>query len=57
MLTLLNIKERKDGSADVEFAYTKDFSDLVKKYYKKKRCSKKMMRDFITKGLINYINR
>ncbi len=56
MIRVTRVKERKDGSATIEFTYTKAFAEIVKKYYGKKRISKKLIRKFVREGLINHAN-
>jgi len=41
------ITEHKDGSATYSLQYTKDFNVMVRNYFKKKRCSSKMIKKFI----------
>ena len=56
MIRVTRVKERKDGSATIEFTYTKDFAKIVRNYYGKKRISKKLIQKFVREGLINYAN-
>ena len=56
MIRITRVKERKDGSATIEFTYTKDFAETVRKYYNKKRVTKKMIQKFVRQSLINYAN-
>lgn len=52
------IVENKDGSATVYFKNLPDsVKQFVKKYYGKKRFSKKIFRQFIFEGLSNYIKK
>jgi len=55
LIKIGEFKEQKDGSALVTVDYDKDFSNLVKKIYKKKRATKKLMERAILDGLKNYI--
>lgn len=54
-LNVVDIKEHKDGSATVDIEYDKEVADFVKKYYKRKRLSKKLMERFVIEGLTNYL--
>lgn len=55
LLKIKKIKEQKDGSALVDIDYGKEFSDLVKKLYNRKRCTKKLIERAVNDGLRNYI--
>lgn len=46
-IKVLKIVERKDGSADVQFEYDKEFATFVKKYYNRKRVTKNMIKKFV----------
>ena len=54
-LNVVDIKEHKDGSATVDIEYDKEVADFVKKYYQRKRLSKKLMERFVIEGLTNYL--
>lgn len=49
------IREYKDGSCDIEVSYNKYFIEFVKKHYKRKRISKKLIQRAVVDGLTNYI--
>ncbi len=55
LIRVTRIKEKKNGKTLIEFEYKKEFANLLKKYYNKKRITKKMIRRFVREGLMNYI--
>lgn len=48
------IKENKNGSATVDITYCTTLPKLIKKHYKKIRCTKKLIERFIIEGLENH---
>ena len=50
-----NIKDNEDGSCDLEISYGKDFEELVKQQYNRKRVTKKLIKKAVIDGLTNYI--
>jgi hypothetical protein len=54
-IQVLDIKENKDGTASVSIAYDSNFPKMVRNYYKKKRCTQKMMQKFVIESLEKYI--
>ena len=55
IVKVVDIIDQKDGTCLVNLDYTPEFSKMVKEHYKKKRCSKKMITDFLIEGLQNYL--
>lgn len=48
---IIKIEENKDGSATLYAEYDKRFEDIVKTSYGKKRCSKKLVSQFILRAI------
>ena len=44
-------REYKDGSARLTITYDKVFTEFVKEFYGKKKCTKKMVEKFVIDGL------
>lgn len=57
VIEINNIKENKDGSATLDISFDKEVETLIKKYYNKKKCTKKLVEKFVIEGLSNYIER
>ena len=58
IIKIENVKENKDGGATVDFSYnSKELNPIVRKYYKRKRCTKQMVCDFILEGFKNYVEK
>jgi hypothetical protein len=51
-----DIKEHKNGSATLYLEYDGDFEDLIKKRLNVEKVSKKMIKDELMQGLLNYID-
>jgi len=47
LFSIVGIKERKDGSADLTLDYSLEFADVIKAHYGKKKLTKKMISDFV----------
>lgn len=54
---LAKTKENEDGSATLYVKYDKRFEEIVKTSYGKKRCSKKLVSQFVLKAIKNGIKR
>lgn len=52
-LNVESVKENKDGSAILTVSYDSDFTDLIKKIYKRKKCTKKLLQTAIITALEN----
>jgi len=57
MIRITKIKDNPDGSATIDINYDIRLHKIIRKHYKKKRCSKKMVGQFILEGLTNTMNR
>jgi len=57
MIKILNQKDNGDGTVTIEYSFSEEFKQLVKKYYKAKRVSKKMLNNTVIEGLQNYIKK
>jgi len=55
MIYINKVTEHKDGSATIDWGYNEEYCKLVRDYYKKKRCSKKMAKEFFRKTINNTI--
>ena len=55
LIKIGEVKEHKDGSATVTVEYGKDFENLIKKVYNKKRVTKKLVEKVVNDGLRNYL--
>ena len=47
LIQVTRVKENKDGSATIAVRYDKDFEKVVRTHYGTKRCSKKLVRQFV----------
>ena len=50
-----NVIENKDGSAIVEIDTSSELRTFVRTYYKRKRCTNKLLSRFLNEGIDNYI--
>jgi hypothetical protein len=53
-ITILNIIKNKDGSETWEIEYDRKTRDFIKKHYKRKRMTKKLLQKFIIEALEHY---
>lgn len=56
-IRITKIRKNKDGSETVYFEYNNKLKETVKKYYNKKRITKKLVNKFIIEALTEYMNR
>lgn len=56
MIKITRITEHKDGSATIDFECDKKLKRLIRRYYNKKRVTKKLVAKFIKEALTNYAN-
>lgn len=56
-LEVINIIDNPDGSANLELEYDKKLETFIKKFYNRKRFSKKLLQKFVIEGLQNYLNK
>lgn len=52
---VLDIKENKDGSADVTFEIDGEFKEAIKTHCNRKRFTQKLFSDFTKKALSEYV--
>jgi len=56
-MKIVKIKEQKNGSILCDVGLSKEESDLIKKYYNKKRLTNKLLQKFVIEGLENYLDK
>ncbi len=54
-MSILNIIERKDGSASAEAQYDAEMANFIKKRYKRKRLTQKLIQKFVTDIITDYL--
>ena len=57
LFQITKVKENKDGSAVLYIEYDKRFEEVVKISYNKKKCSKKLVSQFVLRAIKNGIKR
>ena len=56
-IKVYNVIKQKDGTGLVDIEVTNELKVFVKDYYKRVRCTKKLISKFVNEGLKNYIKR
>jgi len=56
-LKILKTTEQKDGTLLLDIEYDKEFESFICNHYKKKKFTKKLLKNFIIEGLTNYIKK
>ena len=57
LFQITKVKENKDGSATLYVEYDKRFEEVVKTSYGKKKCSKKLVSQFVLRAIKNGLRR
>ena len=56
-IKIYNMIKQKNGTGLLDIEVTNELRIFVKDYYKKTRCTKKLISKFVNEGLKNYIER
>ena len=56
-IKILNVIKQKDGSGIVDIEVTNELRIFVRNYYKRIRCTNKLISKFVQEGIKNYLRK